>query len=86
MVPSGFFRFFCNCSYIIFTVFKLKVRVVETVVLENGSFVPRRKEAVLTKIGENSDIAFYPQKQGIWLLKPWKSTKMTKMPGVTPAK
>ena len=27
-------------------------------------FVPCRKQVVLTKIGENSDIAFYPQKQG----------------------
>ena len=63
-----------------------KVRVVETVVLENGRFVPRRKEAVLTKIGEHSDIAFDPQKQGILLLEPRKSTKMTKMAGVTPAK
>ena len=63
-----------------------KLRVVETVVLENGRFVPCRKQVVLTKIGGNSDIAFYPQKQGILLLKPRKSTKMTKMAGVTPTK
>ena len=63
-----------------------KFRVVETVVLENGRFVPCRKQAALTKIGGNSDIAFYPQKQGILLLKPRKSTKMTKMAGVTPTK
>ena len=56
-----------------------KVRVVETVVLENGRFVPCRKQVVLTKIGEKSDIAFCPQKQGILLLGPRKSTKMTKM-------
>ena len=35
---------------------------------------------------ENSDIAFCPQKQGILLLGTRKSTKMTKMAGVTPAK
>ena len=35
------------------------------------------------KIGGNSATAFYPQKQGILLLKPRKSTKMTKMVGVT---
>ena len=62
------------------------VGVVETVVLENGRFVPCRKQVVLTKIGENSDVAFCPQKQGILLLGPQKSTKMTKMAGVTPAK
>ena len=45
------------------------VRVVETVVLENGRFVPCRKQVVLTKNGGNSDSAFYPQKQGILLLK-----------------
>ena len=58
----------------------LYVRVVERVVLSC------RKQVVLTKIGENADIAFYPQKQGILLLQPRKSTKMTKMAGVTPAK
>ena len=63
-----------------------KIRVVETVVLENGRFVPCQKQVVLTKIGENSDIAFCPQKQGLLLLGPRKSTKMTKMAGVTPAK
>ena len=56
------------------------------VVLENGVFVPCRKQVVLTKIGKNSNIAFYPQKQGILFLRPWKSTKMTKMAGVTQAK
>ena len=44
---------------------RASVRVVETVVLENGRFVPCRKQAVLTKIGENSDIEFDPQKQAI---------------------
>ena len=62
------------------------IRVVETVVLENGRFVPCQKQVVLTKIGENSDIALCPQKQEILLLEPRKSTKMTKMAGVTPAK
>ena len=37
-------------------------RVVETVVLENGRFVPCRKQPVLTKTGETSDIAFHPPK------------------------
>ena len=37
-----------------------KIQVVETVVLENGVFVPCREQAVLTKIGENSELAFYP--------------------------
>ena len=45
-------------------------RVVETVVLENGRFVPCRKQVVFTKIGENSDSAFCPQKQGIFAPKP----------------
>ena len=48
------------------------------VVLENGVFVPCRKQVVLTKIGENSDFAFYPQKQGASLLRPRKSMKMRK--------
>ena len=40
--------------------------------------LPGRKQVVLTKVGENSDIAFYTKKkQGILLLKAWKSTKMT---------
>ena len=38
------------------------IRVVETVVLENGRFAPCRKQVVLTKIGENSDVALYPPK------------------------
>ena len=47
---------------------------------KNGRFV------VLTKLGGNSDIALYPQKQWILLIKPRKSTKMVKMAGVTPTK
>ena len=39
-------------------------RIVETVVLENGVFVPYRKQVVLTRTGENSDSAFYPQNKG----------------------
>ena len=65
---------------------KTCLRVVETLVLKNGRFVPCRKQVVSTKIGESPVIAFYPQKQGILLLKPRKSTKMTKTAGVTPAK
>ena len=38
--------------------------VVETVVLENGVFVPYRKQVVLTKIGEYFGVAFYPQNKG----------------------
>ena len=62
------------------------VGVVKTVVLENGVFAPYRKQVVLTKLCENSDIEFHPQIQGILLLRPRKSTKMTKMAGVTQAK
>ena len=46
-------------------------------------FVPCRKQVVLTRVAKNSDTAFYPQKQGALLLRPWKSTNMTKMAGVT---
>ena len=46
--------------------------------LENGVFVPYRKQVVLTKIVENSDIAFYPQNQGILLLGPRKMMKMAR--------
>ena len=47
------------------------VRVVKTVFLENGVFVPYRKQVVLTKHGENDDLhSFYPQrKQGAPLLR-----------------
>ena len=37
-----------------------KIRVVETVVLENGVFVLCRKQVVSTKIGENSDSGILP--------------------------
>ena len=80
--PEGSRR---NPVWMLLSVWHL-LRVVEMVVLENGRFVPCRKQVVLTKIGEHSDSAFYPQKQGILLLKPRKSTKLTKMAGVTPAK
>ena len=49
-------------------------------------FVPCRKQVVLMKIGENSDIAFCPQSQRILLLGPRKSTKMTIMAAATRAK
>ena len=62
------------------------VRIVETVVWENGVFVPCRKQAVLTEIGENSDVAFYPQKPGSWVLRARTWRKMTKKAGVTRAK
>ena len=51
------------------------VRVVKTVFLENGVFVPCRKQVVLTKNGENYKFTFYPQKQGALLLRPRKPTK-----------
>ena len=35
---------------------KIPVRVVKTVFLENGVFVPYRKQVVLTKNGENDDL------------------------------
>ena len=39
-----------------------RVRVVETVFLEDSVLVPCRKQVLLTKIGENSVFAFNPQK------------------------
>ena len=66
-------------------------RVVKTVFLENGVFVPYRKQVVVTKNGENDGFdekwrkrrfTFYPQKQGVALLRARKPTKMTKMAGV----
>ena len=42
-----------------------KMKVAETVGLENSRFVPSQKQVVLTKIGENSVSAFSSQKQGI---------------------
>ena len=39
------------------------------------------ENSVWTKIGEDSDIAFCPQKQGTLLLKPRKSTKVAKKAG-----
>ena len=56
------------------------VMYVKTVFLENGVFAPDEKQVVLTKIDENSDIAFYPQNQGtLLLIKPRKSTNMTQV-------
>ena len=63
-----------------------KIGVVETVVLENGVFVPYRKQVVLTKIGENSDIAFDPQKQGILLLEPPEINENDENGGCHPGK
>ena len=59
-------------------------RVVETVVLENGVFVPCRKQVVVTKIGEHSDIAFYPLKQGILFLRPGHRRKWRKRGRASP--
>ena len=52
------------------------IRVVKTVFLENGVFVPYRKQVVLTKNGEKKwRFTFYPQKQGVALLRARKPTK-----------
>ena len=61
-----------------------KLRVVETVVLENGVFVPYRKQVILTKIGEIL-IVHSTHKKKDFAPQPRKSTKMTKMVGVTQA-
>ena len=50
------------------------------------SFCPLPKTRGFDENWRNSDIAFYLQKQGSLLLKPRKSTKMTKLAGVTPTK
>ena len=76
-----------------------KLRVVETVVLENGRFVPCRKQVVLTKIGEHSDIALYPQKQRLcssnpgnrrkwrkWRVSPRQNDRLPKAPFWQPRK
>ena len=51
--------------------------------LENGVFVPYRKQVVLTKNGENDVL---PTKTGVVLLRPRKPTKMMKMAGVPQTK
>ena len=48
------------------------IRVAKMVFLANGVFVPYRKQVVLTKNGEN-DGSFYPQKQGVALLRARKT-------------
>ena len=69
-----------------FLIFYLENRGCRNGRFEKRCFVPYRKQVVLTEIGANSDIAFYPHEQGILLFRPRKSTKMTKMAGVTQAK
>ena len=66
--------------------FRLFIRVVETVVLENCRFVPCRKKGGFDENWQKCWYCILPQKQGNLLLKPRKSTKMTEMAGVTPAK
>ena len=56
------------------------------VVLENGVFVPHRKQVVLTKIGDNSDIAFDPLNKRFYSSDPGNRLKITEMAGVTQAK
>ena len=60
--------------------------VFKVFLLENRVLVLHPEQVVLTRIGDYSDIAVCPQKQGALLLRPWKSTKMTEMAGVTQAK
>ena len=59
-----------------------KVGVAQTVFLVNRVFVPCQKEAVLTKMAKMMN----PLKARALLLEPLKTTKMTKMAGVTQEK
>ena len=47
---------------------------------------PLPKRGHFDENGENDEFAFYPLKTRVWLLKPPKTTKMTKMAGVTQEK
>ena len=58
------------------------VRVVKTVFLENGVFVPYRKQVALTKNGENDDLQSTHKNKGLRSSEP----KMTKMAGVPQTK
>ena len=70
--PKGFFLM----------LFQAKIRVVETVVLENGVFVKYRKQVVLTKIRILRSIH---KNKGV-CSRPRTSTKMTNMADVTQTK
>ena len=49
-------------------------------------FCPLPKRGRFDENGENDEFAFYPLKTRFWLLRPPKTTKMTKMAGVTQEK
>ena len=49
-------------------------------------FGPLPKRGCLDENGENDEFAFYPLNTRVWLLRPPKTTKMTKMAGVTQEK
>ena len=49
-------------------------------------FCPLPKRGHFDENGENDEFAFYPVKTRVWLLRPPKTTKMTKMAGVTQEK
>ena len=59
------------------------VGVAQTVFLVNRIFCPLRKRGRFDENGENDEFAFYPLKTRVSLLRPPKTTKMTKMAGVT---
>ena len=49
-------------------------------------FCPLPKRGCFDANGKNDEVAFYPLKTRVWLFRPPKTTKMTKMAGVTQAK
>ena len=49
-------------------------------------FGPLPKRGRFDENGENDEFALYPAKTRVWLLRPPKTTKMTKMAGVTQEK
>ena len=49
-------------------------------------FCPLPKRGRFDENGESDEFAFYPLKTRVWLLRPPKTTKMTKMAGVTQEK
>ena len=53
--------------------------VAQTVFLVNRVFVPCQKRGHFDENGENDEFAFYPLKTRVWLLRPPKTTKTTKM-------
>ena len=62
------------------------LRVVKTVFLENGVFAPHRKTGDFDEKWRKWRFTFYPQKQGVALLRGRKPTKVTKMAGVPQTK